>query len=116
MSLVLGLEESLRMAQMAEDRIREGRAMVDLGVLTTRQADWVEAERLLIGALAIARGIGTKLNEGQALRRLAELWAARGDRATAREYALAAVAIVERTEDVWYLERARETLRSVEAS
>jgi tetratricopeptide (TPR) repeat protein len=110
------LEESLRLAQATDDRIRGARAMVDLGVLASFEANWADAERLMLGALAIARECGAKLNEGRALRRLAELCVARGDGAKAREYARAAIAILERTEDTWYLERARETLRRIEAS
>jgi tetratricopeptide (TPR) repeat protein len=110
------LEESLRMAQAADERIRAARAMVDLGVLATREANWADAERLFMGALSIARKCSAKLNEARALRRLAELWEARAEHAKAREYARGAVAILERTEDTWYLERARETLGRIEAA
>ena len=48
------------------------------------------------------------------MRRMAELFTARGELKRARDFAAGAVAILETSEDVWAKDRAVATLRSID--
>jgi len=52
--------------------------------------------------------------EGRTMRRMAELFTARGELKRARDFAAGAVAILETSEDVWAKDRAVATLRSID--
>jgi tetratricopeptide (TPR) repeat protein/tRNA A-37 threonylcarbamoyl transferase component Bud32 len=108
------LRESMRLAKLADDRIRESQALAGLGIAATRRGAFADAEKLLDAALQITRDLNLKLYEGRTLRRIAELWEARGRLDRAREFARSAVAVLELTEDKVSQNHARDRLRAIE--
>src|SRR4029078_6011113 len=92
----------------------ESQNLVDLGIAATRRKAWDDAERLLADGLQITRDLNLRLYEGRTMRRIAELWVARGDLNRARAYAVSVLAILESSEDRWAQNCARDTLRTFE--
>jgi tetratricopeptide (TPR) repeat protein len=108
------LHECLRLARLANDRIRGSQCLVDLGIAATRRGLWDQAEQFLITGLQMTRDLGLRMYEGRTMRRMAELFLAKGDLDRAREFARGAVALLAEGEDEWAKQRAGETLRLIE--
>lgn len=101
-------QESLEICRALGDRYGEGIALNNLGSVYQNQGKWSEAEKAYQQDLEICGELGDRNGQGQTLRDLALLMEAQQKPAEALEYARAAVAALETTEDAALLARARD--------
>ncbi|MGE5445101.1 MAG: tetratricopeptide repeat protein [Ignavibacteriales bacterium] len=100
--------QSLEISREFGSRIGEGRTLNNLGNIYGQQGRLVEAEKCYQQSLEISREIGDLIGEGRTLRNLAFLREAQEDLAGALEFGQQAVVVLEMTENIQMLTKAKD--------